>query len=508
MYKLKFELEQHTPIIHFQAKDAGATLRASEVKPKLDKFILTQIGKRFVNDPKVNEEECYKEGKKHLQKKDADARRVYEEEKKKGNKDAKLELCLIPGQEGALNYKLSFKLSSDAKVQYFLPMSSNPKDADTLKSHVQKKLGVQEVEILPLTSYFANEDKAKSEPTKKDGDTPKDIKDKERLFEKNWQKVQLATLVNTPVEGVMHFQNAGLREEVNNLITNFFMLHNFGARQSKGYGSFTIKSQGVANIRAVYKYSFDISSKDYKEVMNRINYFYKSLRSGINEYRRRGEQNRSILYFKSALHYYATTAEEKQWDKKSIKEYFFPQKLDEEKTKYKVKDISSKEKNDFRDLLGFSADEVWGKKYQVKKTCKKETDEGVKEFSRLKSPIQFKPIRFDKGFTVFFDVFPEYSGWDKFLGSEVSVEAFQVKKEDITGKEKDTTGKKNLIPLKEKPLTLKVPTDIDLKDVLKYIFSNIKPELRVTVKKGGEDIFDGIKAIYNKLQNELKENER
>ena len=111
MYKLEFELEQHTPIIHFQARDAGATLRASEVKPKLDKFILTQIGKGFVNDPKANEEEYYKAGKKHLQNKDAEARRVYEEEKKKGNKDAKLELCLIPGQEGALNYKLSFKLS-------------------------------------------------------------------------------------------------------------------------------------------------------------------------------------------------------------------------------------------------------------------------------------------------------------------------------------------------------------------------------------------------------------
>ena len=226
MYKLEFELEQHTPIIHFQARDAGATLRASEVKPKLDKFVLTQIGKGFVNDPKANEEEYYKEGKKHLQNKDAEARRVYEEEKKKGNKGAKLELCLIPGQEGALNYKLSFKLSPDAKVQYFLPMSSNPKEIDKLKSLAQEKLGVQEVEMLPLTSYFANEDKAKSEPNIKHGDTPDQIKNKKRIFEENWQKVQLATFVNTPVEGVIRFQNAGLREEVNNLITNFFMRDN------------------------------------------------------------------------------------------------------------------------------------------------------------------------------------------------------------------------------------------------------------------------------------------
>lgn len=55
-YKLCFKLKQHTPIIHFQAKQDGATLRASELKPKLDKFILTEIGngnyeegKRIVN---------------------------------------------------------------------------------------------------------------------------------------------------------------------------------------------------------------------------------------------------------------------------------------------------------------------------------------------------------------------------------------------------------------------------------------------------------------------------
>lgn len=42
MYKLIFELKQHTPLIHFQHSDEGATLRASEVKPKLDEFIWGQ----------------------------------------------------------------------------------------------------------------------------------------------------------------------------------------------------------------------------------------------------------------------------------------------------------------------------------------------------------------------------------------------------------------------------------------------------------------------------------
>lgn len=45
MNKLTVTLKQHTPLIHFQHGQEGATLRASEVKPKLDKFIFTKLGK-------------------------------------------------------------------------------------------------------------------------------------------------------------------------------------------------------------------------------------------------------------------------------------------------------------------------------------------------------------------------------------------------------------------------------------------------------------------------------
>ena len=44
MNTLTIRLKQHTPLIHFQHDQEGATLRASEVKPKLDKYILTQLG--------------------------------------------------------------------------------------------------------------------------------------------------------------------------------------------------------------------------------------------------------------------------------------------------------------------------------------------------------------------------------------------------------------------------------------------------------------------------------
>lgn len=40
MAKLNVFLKQHTPLIHFQAEQEGATLRATELKPKLDRFLV------------------------------------------------------------------------------------------------------------------------------------------------------------------------------------------------------------------------------------------------------------------------------------------------------------------------------------------------------------------------------------------------------------------------------------------------------------------------------------
>lgn len=44
-FTLNFTLKQHTPILHFQHDQPGATLRATEVKPKLDIFIVSTLQK-------------------------------------------------------------------------------------------------------------------------------------------------------------------------------------------------------------------------------------------------------------------------------------------------------------------------------------------------------------------------------------------------------------------------------------------------------------------------------
>lgn len=42
-YKMTIKLLAQSPMIHFQGKIDGATLRGSELKPKLDRFLIKKI---------------------------------------------------------------------------------------------------------------------------------------------------------------------------------------------------------------------------------------------------------------------------------------------------------------------------------------------------------------------------------------------------------------------------------------------------------------------------------
>lgn len=45
MKPLNFTLRQHTPMLHFQASQEGATLRASDVKPRFDRWLIKEVWK-------------------------------------------------------------------------------------------------------------------------------------------------------------------------------------------------------------------------------------------------------------------------------------------------------------------------------------------------------------------------------------------------------------------------------------------------------------------------------
>ncbi len=59
--KMTLTLEAQTPLIHFQHNQSGATLRATEVKPKLDKFLCDKMKKAGLDDAAVKEMRADKE---------------------------------------------------------------------------------------------------------------------------------------------------------------------------------------------------------------------------------------------------------------------------------------------------------------------------------------------------------------------------------------------------------------------------------------------------------------
>lgn len=77
---LKVRLCAQSPMLHFQGRERGATLRASEVKPKLDRFILNKL--------------------------------------KASNREKELTKGAYMGEKGALNYKMTFRAGKGQKLQF------------------------------------------------------------------------------------------------------------------------------------------------------------------------------------------------------------------------------------------------------------------------------------------------------------------------------------------------------------------------------------------------------
>ena len=207
-----YTLIAQTPIIHFQHDQAGATLRATEVKPKLDKYLL-----------KCAEGEIDKET--------IQSWYIKDDSDKDGHK--------------SLQYKMK------------ILQKEQPKDSDiTLKD---------------CKFYFGNQ-----------GDADK----KELVF--NNCELQITCFITE------------LLEFIHKHIFDFFVLHNFGTRQTKGFGGFTvqyenenghIQEQSNVEIEKVFQNSnqpyfyADMSREDQASVKNRMNHaltVYSVMKNGLN----------------------------------------------------------------------------------------------------------------------------------------------------------------------------------------------------------------------------------
>jgi len=307
MHKLTFTLKQHTPLIHFQHDQAGATLRATEVKPKLDFFIM----KKLLENPEIPDHRI----REHFF-------TVATTQQSDGSNHQWKNWLIGNGENEhiALNYKLSFYCPENhfGEIQ-----ETNFRNGQIER----KKDGKIDVKAFP--GFFANNGKENFDDFKWFNWSSGDINAKIIAFDQT------------------------LKEVIEQSITAFFFHNNFGSRKTKGFGSFSVSNEDGKSKRPkdYSKYFFDITFKTIKKseindlisnyktngygtiapleaefliqnkyLFERIDLLYRTLRSGINIKDRYGNTQ---FYIKSLLFFYYKVKFNKQWDKKSIKEYFY-----------------------------------------------------------------------------------------------------------------------------------------------------------------------------------------
>lgn len=454
MKTLKVLLKQHTPLIHFQHDQEGATLRASEVKPKLDRFIIEKLGN----------------GKAEV-----------------GKGIAKNKKWLIgSGEHAALDYKLRITAKS---LEFFL-----------------------------IEGYFGCNAKGKPYPAPMFfGNMESDAK------KKGARKKKKFSINKGDLELVLFSRKDDLAIFILTHLYQFFMQTNFGTRQSKGYGSFSLndeswkknmelvmgqKNISIPELKSPYFIS-DKSDKSYK-LFQDMELFSKAIRSGINDCF--GEK----FYMKSLMFAYAKSKKE-QWEKKTIKSIFYDLLSDdygsddineqEKKRHYGDVDILTyTSKNEgaylFKDCLGLSTVEKWkcprinddGKLsyedyFTLTKSFRK-TEIQPNTVQRMKSPILLKPVQQSDGK---YKVYIMYND----IPLDFLKTAFNLKVDLLEN---------------EGSLPLKVYSDFSLKDYFDFMFKKSSGSTSYSIniydmisKKGRETdkgkriikIFDEIRKTYN-----------
>lgn len=434
MHTLTIKLKQHTPLIHFQHDQDGATLRASEVKPKLDKY----LSKYAFHD-------SFDECKMYLVGYVSDPMKIKELQEKWNN-----------GYR-ALNYKISITSSCKESKKF------NYEKIDSNGEPVLNEKNKPVFDRIPL--YFGNLTKEKSLVF----DGSEDIK--LEFFSLN------DTIINKIKENYL----------------DFFATTNFGTRQSKGFGSFY--PSDVVLVKEMfdqyYYYTTTVNVDDWwhksLDLFTKIDYFYKSLRSGINQ----------GFYFKSLMFHYAI--EQKQYyDKRKIRQFykhFKPNKEDDkgendEKKKRRPWSVElSKKSRLYRDMLGLSTNQEW-KFYHA--TVKKESAQVRDEdrINRFKSPLTFKPLYLNDG-SVIVLVIPSTIP-DRYKGHEfILVSQWDHNKEN----------KKFIGENEGKPMPpMSTPEKFDIHDFLSYVFKGRGKAIALEqLKNQKSSIAKKLTSIYNKM---------
>ncbi|WP_373730919.1 hypothetical protein [Bacteroides heparinolyticus] len=489
MHTLKVTLKQHTPLIHFQHDQEGATLRASEVKPKLDKFILTKLGGK----------EGYQKGLKTAIEKGWIINN--------GKNDCK-----------ALNYKMRITPAIDMEDLQIYEMNVQEKIRIRNKNQceIKRKYSKKYRRQIPsLTSYplfFGN----------MDIDYESDNAELKRLAFASYVDMELLFIergISTPLYSFF----------TKELICEFFLKTNFGSRQSKGFGSFYVDEEDQDwYVKPCTNYSFNINVVDeleedgdiedeFRYLFSNIDLFYKTLRGGINLKDRSGY---TTFYFKSLAFMYAKDLLKGHWDKRAVKEQFYnngrrfttiakdgekitteidslPKQIDEHGDDCEPLTIHFDESYDIRDMLGFSTNEEW---MSFKDSIEKKSAivaEGKPRFpnrnealpvERMQSPLLFKPIYNEDGTYTIFLVFQD---------DKIGMENFK-KQQKICFYSKNERDKNDI----SKRFMLDIPNAFSLQEYFDYIFNTLNFDIskHVEIQYHGCREYRILEDIYSQLK--------
>lgn len=282
MKTLKITLKQHTPLIHFQHTEFGATLRASEVKPKLDRFIIEKLGGGSY-------------------------------ENVKGDVKKKYPLLFIPKDDVfALDYKLAIHPNGKP-----LPIK--------IRTAKKGNLELDKLETFPLVL----------------SNMKKNLKESINFVQ--YETVDITLITRSDL----------LYLTLKDSVECFFASTNFGQRQNKGFGSFTVLYIQEPGKEKVCKEWTDKSANELmphntqyfsyknvhdekdkysinKEVFEVIDYYWKLLKSGINytkRYVKLNDDKRTVTIirkkgetYKKAFLWKYLKDNGVTWEKRKIKE--------------------------------------------------------------------------------------------------------------------------------------------------------------------------------------------
>jgi len=232
-FKYTCTLKQHTPIIHFQHDQKGATLRASEMKPKLDRFIYDNFQKFSPRDDTAN-----------------------------------LLPCFNPVSKATSKYKLIIK-QNEKPTKWLITSSALDENK---KGKLRNVLNDSNLKFLTKSPYFAQENVIK-----------------------DLLKPGIESAVNHYglMSDMLSVEAFSFSKEILSIIKKalpyFFVCHNFGTRQGKGFGCFTLadtthnefKKMLLAHYQEVAYYTIKWKEKDkLSTIFQKIGDEYKIIKSG------------------------------------------------------------------------------------------------------------------------------------------------------------------------------------------------------------------------------------